>query len=230
MAATAVLAAFAPALILPALRPSATSRCDACVASAVSFVNPLECDGFVEPGGWGTVHEHKGAPLPLLCFLPGMDGSLSTPFMQYPELGTCFELQCMQHTGGLASRVSFDELAASAADFIGAAAAERQVLLVGESFGACLAIAVAHRLQDQSGASPTSASQGAAGLVGLVLVNPATSYERSALARIGPACARLAGALVPLYPLSLLLLASLVLTPTTQAPFLHLHHHVPRLT
>ena len=97
----------------PALLCGTARRCAACAASAVSFVNPLDIDGFVEPGGWGTVSEHEGAPLPLLCFLPGMDGSLSTAFMQYPELGTCFELQCMQHAGGLDSRASFDELVAS---------------------------------------------------------------------------------------------------------------------
>ena len=193
----------------PVLLCGTARRCAACAASAVSFVNPLDIDGFVEPGGWGTVSEHEGAPLPLLCFLPGMDGSLSTAFMQYPELGTCFELQCMQHAGGRDSRASFDELVASAAEHVASASAERKVLLVGESFGASLAIAVAHRLQEE---------HHRANLLGLVLVNPATSYERSALATIGPACARLTGVLYPLYPLSLLLLAQLVLTPRTQAP------------
>ena len=54
---------------------------------------------------------------------------------------------------------------------------------------------------------------------GLVLVNPATSYERSNLARFGPICAGLQGPLLyPLYILSLLGFAALVLTPTYQAP------------
>ena len=54
---------------------------------------------------------------------------------------------------------------------------------------------------------------------GLVLVNPATSYERSALARFGPICASLQGPLLyPLYLLSLVGFAALVLTPTYQAP------------
>ena len=54
---------------------------------------------------------------------------------------------------------------------------------------------------------------------GLVLVNPATSYERSNLARFGPICAALQGPLLyPLYILSLLGFAALVLTPTYQAP------------
>ena len=53
---------------------------------------------------------------------------------------------------------------------------------------------------------------------GLVLVNPATSYERSNLARFGPICAALQGPLLyPLYLLSLVGFAALVLTPTYQA-------------
>jgi pimeloyl-ACP methyl ester carboxylesterase len=137
-----------------------------------------------------------------------MDGSLSTPFMQYPELSTSFELACMTHCDGLDSRASFEELTASCAAEISASARSgRQVLLVGESFGATLAIAVAHRLRDVQEVR------------GLVLVNPATSYERSALARFGPICAALQGPLLyPLYLLSLIGFAALVLTPVYQAP------------
>lgn len=175
----------------------------------IKFVNPLDVDGFAEPGGWrGKDGSEKVAPPPLLYFLPGMDGSLSTPFMQYPELATNFELSCLTHTNGLESRASFEELTELCADEIMASARSgRQILLVGESFGATLAIAVAHRLQDVSQ------------LRGLVLVNPATSYERSALARYGPICASLQGPLLyPLYILSLVAFATLVLTPVYQAP------------
>jgi pimeloyl-ACP methyl ester carboxylesterase len=183
---------------------------DAC-APVVKLVNPLEVDGFAEPAGWGSA-ESAAADKPLLVFLPGMDGSLSTPFMQYCELSTTFELACMTHTEGLASRASFAELTTACADAIAASAAGgRQVLLVGESFGATLAVAVAHEIQERR--SPTPA------LRGLVLVNPATSYRRSALATIGPLCASLSGLLLaPLYMLSLVALAALVLTPAYQAP------------
>ena len=68
-------------------------RASASIPPPVKFVNPLEVDGFAEPGGWGTLDEE----LPLLYFFPGMDGSLSTPFMQYCELSTSFELACMCH-------------------------------------------------------------------------------------------------------------------------------------
>ena len=177
--------------------------------SSVSFVNPLEVDGFAEPGGWGFHDDPKS--LPLLVFLPGMDGSLSTPFMQYAELSTTFELACMRLVGGLTSRASFDELCADCADAITElAGADRQVLLVGESFGATLAVAVAHELE-RSDSPP--------GLRGLVLVNPATSYRRSALATIGPLCASISGWLLsPLYAISLVALAAYVLTPAYQAP------------
>lgn len=54
---------------------------------------------------------------------------------------------------------------------------ERPVYLLGESFGAVLALAVAHAKTD---------------LVDrLVLVNPATSYEQSIWPRLGPALANL---------------------------------------
>ena len=171
----------------------------------IAFVNPLDVDGFAEPNGWGF-HEDPSR-LPLLVFLPGMDGSLATPFMQFAELSTTFELACMQHVEGLSSRRSFDELTAACSEAIADHLEDgRQVLLVGESFGATLAVAVAHQVE-QSGSS--------AGLRGLVLVNPATSYRRSALATFGPLCASLSG---PLYALSLVAFAAFVLTPAYQAP------------
>ena len=97
--------------ILPNSR--AFSRARAPTMSCVTFVNPLEVDGFAVPVGWGKT---PAAEKQVLYFLPGMDGSLSTPFMQYCELSTTFELACMQHTDGLDSRATFDELSAACAD------------------------------------------------------------------------------------------------------------------
>ena len=64
-----------------------TQQSAASSSSVVTFVNPLEVDGFAEPGGWGSHAEPS--KLPLLVFLPGMDGSLATPFMQYAEVRRC---------------------------------------------------------------------------------------------------------------------------------------------
>jgi len=166
--------------LLPTPTPAAPQRRTA-AGSSVEWVNPLQVDGFCEVDGWGA-HEEPGE-LPLLVFIPGMDGSLITPFMQYPELGASYELACMQHVGlGL-------------------------TLLVGESWGATLALGVLdHLAADQQ---PT----------GVVLVNPATSYSRSILSSVGPACAQLPQ---PLYALSLLLLAALVLEPAQLPAFVML--------
>ena len=88
----------------------------------------------------------------------------------------------------------------------------RQVLLVGESFGATLAIAVANRLEQATEVDTNH-------LRGLVLVNPATSYERSSLATLGPICASLSGPVrFPLYAVSLVAFAALVFSPAFQFP------------
>ena len=77
-----------PALLPPRVWPP--PRATAAQEAPIKFLNPLDVDGFAEPGGW---RGHDGCEeAPMLFFFPGMDGSLSTPFMQYCELGTCFEL------------------------------------------------------------------------------------------------------------------------------------------
>eukprot|EP00427_Karlodinium_veneficum_P010885 CAMPEP_0169085930 /NCGR_PEP_ID=MMETSP1015-20121227/13426_1 /TAXON_ID=342587 /ORGANISM="Karlodinium micrum, Strain CCMP2283" /LENGTH=409 /DNA_ID=CAMNT_0009146057 /DNA_START=115 /DNA_END=1344 /DNA_ORIENTATION=+ len=185
------------------------------VREPVSFVNPLAYDGFAEPNGWGA-HEDP-SKLPLLCYLPGLDGSIFIPFMQYPELGTSFELACMRLTEGMDSRASFDDLVDACASHVtGILRSGRRVLLVGESFGGCLAVAVAHKVQQDIRNS--AFSEEVSEVSGIVLVNPATSFARSTLAKIGLFCASLSGILMPLYPISLLAFAALVLTPATQMP------------
>jgi hypothetical protein len=142
----------APALCLwPAVSSQVIASQRPRLQSSVEWVNPLAIDNFYECGGWGN-HADRGA-LPLLVFLPGMDGSLLTPFMQYPELGSRFEIACMRHVGGLASRASFAELTEDCASFIRAQTSARQVVLVGESFGATLALGAIARLV-YNGAEP----------------------------------------------------------------------------
>ncbi|CAN0015336.1 unnamed protein product, partial [Phaeothamnion confervicola] len=179
------------------------------------------------------------ATKPLLLYLPGLDGSLLTPFAWWPDLALRFELRAMRP--GMGCRATFVELkaavvdqleratalqsagttAAAAADAASArdAAADaavvsafaecgggrgsgsfisggRPVLLMGESFGGLLAVAIASE-------RPELVDR-------LVLVNPATSYPASRLARLLPWLCRLPP---PLFGAGLALLAALVVDP-----------------
>ena len=60
------LATVASALQLPSSTASSSS---ASSGRHVTFINPLEVDGFREPGGWGN--HADPSQLPLLVFLPG---------------------------------------------------------------------------------------------------------------------------------------------------------------
>ena len=133
--------------------------------------------------------------------------------MQYPQLGTSFELACMTVCQGMKSRVPFHDLQHQVHAYIRQQLRDerRQVLLMGESFGATLALAATQLLCEENEPHATP-------LTGLVLVNPATSYLNSNLHTLGPACARLSGPLLALYPLGLLVLAALVISPATQLP------------
>ena len=81
----------------------------------------------------------------------------------------------------------------------------RPVYLMGESFGGILALEVALALKDQSLQGVKSASKvrsmAEVNLEGIVLINPATCYDRSKLAAEGPDVAKLPS---PLYPFGLL--------------------------
>jgi hypothetical protein len=60
---------------------------------SVRFVSPLLAYGFkpaVDEAVNGTAAEK-----PLLLYLPGFDGTYLSPFLQFPELGTVFDVRCM---------------------------------------------------------------------------------------------------------------------------------------
>jgi pimeloyl-ACP methyl ester carboxylesterase len=75
----------------------------------VSFLSPL-----LKYGYRPAVDEYengrcsKSDDKPLLLYLPGFDGTFVAPFLQFPELGTIFEVQCM--TMSTSDRSTFDEL------------------------------------------------------------------------------------------------------------------------
>ena len=141
---------------------------------------------------------------PLLLYLPGFDGTIIAPFIQYPALNEEFHIFAM--TIDTCNRSTFDELIYYIVNYLLTECKQqsnnndddddnysddidnnnksrhrrREVYLMGESFGGLLAIEVALELQ-----RPSYVNYGIE-LRGLILVNPATSYLRSKLYRIAP--------------------------------------------
>lgn len=122
---------------------------------------------------------------PVLLYLPGFDGTYICPFLQFPELSTEFDVWCM--VVGMDDRSTFDELKQNVLDFITTKLegdTRRPLYLAGESFGGILASEVANELLSKEVGDKSSLS-------GLVLINPATCYSRSALQAKGPSVAKL---------------------------------------
>ena len=152
---------------------------------AVRFARPL-----LESGYKPAVLEHREGDIdskPLLLYLPGFDGTLVAPFIQFPELGTEFDLWGMEVP--MDDRSTFEELKEIVIHHIeeimrgedDGRMGNRPLYLMGESFGGTLALEVSRALR----------SAGALNLRGLILVNPATCYDRSALVEQGPIVADL---------------------------------------
>uniref|UniRef100_A0A8R7QXE3 Serine aminopeptidase S33 domain-containing protein n=1 Tax=Triticum urartu TaxID=4572 RepID=A0A8R7QXE3_TRIUA len=130
----------------------------------------------------GELVEHDGGPprwlcpvdagepavedAPVMLYLPGIDGMGMGLCMHHKALGTIFELRCMHIP--LRDRTPFEELVTMVEDVVRAehsASPTKPIYILGNSFGGCIALAVAARNPGTD-------------LV-LVLVNPATSFERS---------------------------------------------------
>lgn len=124
--------------------------------------------------------------LPLLIFLPGMDGTGLLLRSQFPHLSKAFDIRCLSIPGEDMS--SWDRLAE---ETIRAIAREREnphrpVYLCGESFGGCLTLLVALK-------APQICNK-------LILVNPASCFRQQPLINWGSFFTRL---LPPnIYPLS----------------------------
>ena len=144
----------------------------------MQFRAPLVADGYAA----------KTAGDALLVYLPGFDGANLAPFLQWPALHDAgFDVRCASIDAD--DRSTFDELVTAASSYIDREACDRPCLLVGESFGGALATVVA----------------GHSNVVeGVVLVNPATCYGRSNLARDAPRVAKLPASLYPFGLISLL--------------------------
>ncbi|KAK4596207.1 hypothetical protein RGQ29_014310 [Quercus rubra] len=117
-----------------------------------------------------------GRPLkdsPILLFLPGMDGTGLGLVLHHKALGKAFEVWCLHIP--VHDRTPFEglvKLVEETVRFEHALSPHKPIYLVGDSFGGCLALAVASR-------NP------AIDLV-LILSNPATSFGRSQLQPLFP--------------------------------------------
>jgi len=174
----------------------------------IRFLSPLLEYGY-RPAVDEYYHEaHEALSLhsskPLLLYLPGFDGGFLSIFLQFPELGTIFDVRCL--TVATDDRSTFDELRNDVIRYLrkqhhhASDRRRRPVYLAGESFGGLLACEVANALL-QDPEREKDQDTGRIDLKGLTLINPATSFDRSVLAVEGPK----AGDLPPwLYPLGLL--------------------------
>ncbi|PAN13298.1 hypothetical protein PAHAL_2G326900 [Panicum hallii] len=121
------------------------------------WFSPLECAGGERVLG-----------APTLLYLPGIDGVGLGLIRHHEKLAKMFELWCLHIP--VEDRTSFEglvELVETTVKSESSRASDRPVYLVGESVGACVALAVAVRNPDID-------------LV-LILVNPGTSFHKSQL-------------------------------------------------
>ncbi|PSC68099.1 Acyltransferase chloroplastic [Micractinium conductrix] len=129
--------------------------------------------------------------LPLMLYLPGIDGSGLAAARQFPSLLRSFDLRTLV-TPPL-DRTPFEGLVQIAADFLRAEVPTlpptRPVYVLGESFGGVLALALAAEV-------PALVDR-------LVLVNPATSFKDSLWPVLGPLLPQVPAELYRALPLAL---------------------------
>lgn len=169
--------------------------------SLIHFVSPLMEEGYPP-----VIHEYRLNELkdkPLLIYLPGFDGTLLAPFLQFPELSTEFDVRGMTVYMGDKSRV--EDLRDYVIDFIRRETkckSSKEVYIMGESFGGILALLTAISIQQQNAVYSSIHEQ--INLQGIVTINPATCYDRSNLAKFGPPVANTNPFIYPIAILSLL--------------------------
>lgn len=134
---------------------------------------PYVCSPLPEVSGLPEASVDR-ANLPVLIYLPGIDGTGLAAFKQFPVLMEHFNFMTFVTPPG--DRSSYGDLVNSLEDFImnalGDLPASQPVYVMGESFGGLLALSVAGRCP---------------GIIDrVVLVNPATSYTQSLWPLIGP--------------------------------------------
>ncbi|CEL99693.1 unnamed protein product [Vitrella brassicaformis CCMP3155] len=106
---------------------------------------------------------------PLMLYLPGMDGTGFSAFTQFPFLSEEFDLTCLSITAN--DRSTVQELVQATLSHLHQSP-PRPFYLLGESFGAVVALLVAHEIEKAPKDFPGE-------LRGVIIVNPATSFLRS---------------------------------------------------
>ncbi|KAI2497497.1 hypothetical protein MHU86_16999 [Fragilaria crotonensis] len=117
-----------------------------------------------------------GGDRPVVLYLPGLDCVGLSGVQQFEDLSSRFELWRM--TVSSTDRSSFSDLVNAVVNFVEDVSDDgnKDITLIGESFGGLLAPAVALKLQSRKNVR----------LQGLVLVNPATSFDNSSWDTLGP--------------------------------------------
>ena len=176
--------------------------------------NPKSCVRFESPlldaGYPPVVSEYKAKTLekkPLLLYLPGFDGTLLAPFLQFPELSTEFDVKGM--TVDMSDRSSVEDLKEIVLAFIEKQTKsdmDRPVYIMGESFGGILTLEVVLAILERNASIGKGYidAKTAINLQGIALINPATSYNDSDLAKDGPALTRVSPMLYPFELIKLL--------------------------
>jgi len=122
---------------------------------------------------------------PLLLYLPGFDGIGISAFSQFEEFACAFEFWRLRIASG-DDRSTFRNLVDAVVQFV--LHQEREVVILGESFGGLLALGAALKLQEeQKGCSRKL-------LRGIVAVNPATCFGECVWKRLAPTLFSLEGA------------------------------------
>jgi len=137
---------------------------------------------FVEPQDESSRFEGK----PIAVYLPGLDCFGISAVSQFSDLSRTFDLWRM--TVSVDDRSSFGDLSTAVSMFIDDVTLDtgKKVTLIGESFGGLLAPVVGLRLQN------SAEREGRENPVeGMVLVNPATSFDSTNWDTLGPLLASL---------------------------------------
>lgn len=135
---------------------------------------------------FSEVANRHGSKKPIALFLPGLDGyGISAGSFQFNDMSKTFELWRMSVVGE--DRTSFHDLVQQPVKFIQDIVkdTDRPVYVIGESFGGMLTPAVCLQFLQQAGIDEDGGERKNP-IKGMVLVNPATSFERSSWDVIAP--------------------------------------------